>query len=266
MSFKENLLKKIEIERKTQVALASIGTPDSDRKLDKEAVRWMLEVAGYRHRQVRDLDLYMQPQTLEAGRGRILVLDNELKVYDTTVEDVAMRKSPIVKEMLNIRNAIRILNDKDVAVSRKADTLKALHDECVGALDLRFAPGDLTALSADGRAALEREQAEAVVECLDLFAELLGYGPPPRAFRLNRHHIVCDRGEGSGGEVVCGPLAVYSLLHNGLKFIDMKIGVFDKAKIAVFEDIAAGRAKASVEGPEVFEALRQRVGDYPPHR
>jgi hypothetical protein len=191
-------------------------------------------------------------------------LDNELKLYDTTIEDVAMRKSPIIKEMLNIRNAIKILNDKDVAVSRKEETLQQLRSECIGVLDLSFGPDDLAAIADDGREALAREQGDGVIESLDLFAELLGYGAPPKAFRLSRHHIVCARGEGPGGETVCGPLAVYGLLHNSLKLIDMRIGVFDKQKIGVFEEIVAGRQKASMEGPEVFEALMGQVGAYPP--
>jgi hypothetical protein len=36
MSFKENLLKKIRIDKMTKIVLNSIGPPDSGRKVDKQ--------------------------------------------------------------------------------------------------------------------------------------------------------------------------------------------------------------------------------------
>ena len=47
MGFQENLLKKIEINRMADNALRSIGPAGSDRKVDKDAVRGLLEIAGY---------------------------------------------------------------------------------------------------------------------------------------------------------------------------------------------------------------------------
>jgi hypothetical protein len=68
-------------------------------------------------RQERDLVLFLE--TDGPGQTRILVLDNDLSIYNTSVDDVVLRKSPTVKEMVNIRNAIKILNDKDVVTSKK---------------------------------------------------------------------------------------------------------------------------------------------------
>ncbi|OQY05994.1 MAG: hypothetical protein B6I22_06690 [Desulfobacteraceae bacterium 4572_123] len=116
MSFKENLLKKINIDRTAQKVLNSIGPVGGDLKIDKQRMRSLLEIAAYEFRHVRDLHLYIQ--THGPGTGRILVLDNDLAIYNTSIEDVAMRKSPTVKEMISIKNAIRILNDKDVVVSK----------------------------------------------------------------------------------------------------------------------------------------------------
>ncbi len=42
MSFKENLLKKIKIDRISKVVLASIGPLDSGRKIYKETMRDLL--------------------------------------------------------------------------------------------------------------------------------------------------------------------------------------------------------------------------------
>ena len=112
MSFKENLLKKIQIDRLADRVSASLKPrEDGVVKVDKSAMQQLLEMASYRHLHERDLDLYISPDTT-----RILVLDNELARYATSVEDVALRKSPTLKEMLSIRNAIKILNDSDVVV------------------------------------------------------------------------------------------------------------------------------------------------------
>ncbi|MBU2621632.1 MAG: hypothetical protein KKD92_04875, partial [Proteobacteria bacterium] len=114
MSFKENLLKKIRIDKMAEKMLNSIGPPDSGRKVDKETMRKMLEMSAYQTRKERDLELYIHDNA--DGIKRILVLDNELPLYNTTVDDVVLRKSPTLKEMLSIRNALKILNDADVIV------------------------------------------------------------------------------------------------------------------------------------------------------
>ena len=112
MSFKKNLLKKIEINRMAENILNSIGPSGSERKVDKETMRRLLEMSDYQYRRVRDVDLYIQKS--DTGLDKILVLDNELAIYRTTPEDVALRKSPRVKEIMNIRNIFKIMNDKDV--------------------------------------------------------------------------------------------------------------------------------------------------------
>ena len=53
------------------------------------------------------LDLYIKD--IDAEKTRILVLDNDLAIYNTSVYDVAMRKSPTVKEMMNPFNVVKIL-------------------------------------------------------------------------------------------------------------------------------------------------------------
>ena len=117
MSFKENLLKKIKIDKMARQAIASIGPVDSGRKIDKKIMRELLEMTGYTYKRKRDLDLYIED--IGAEKTRILVLDNDLAIYNTSVYDVAMRKSPTVKEMMNPFNVVKILKDTDVVISKK---------------------------------------------------------------------------------------------------------------------------------------------------
>ena len=124
MSFKENILKQIRINKTAKQVILSIGPPDSGRKVDKDAMRRLLEMSPYTYRKERDLDLYLEDA--ESEKKKILVLDNDLAIYDTFVEDVVLRKSPTVKEMISIRNAIKILNDSDVVISKKEESVKTI--------------------------------------------------------------------------------------------------------------------------------------------
>ncbi len=151
MSFKENLLKKIEIDNISKKVTGSLGTPDSGRRIDKETVQQLLETGPRKFRKERDLDLYV----LEADtRGNILVLDNELAIYTTTAEDIALRKSPTVREIISIRNVIRILNDSDVIISKKEESVSTIQKECTDMLDLSFDKSDIDAIEKDGQASL----------------------------------------------------------------------------------------------------------------
>ena len=70
-------------------------------------MRSMLELSPYQYQKSRDLELYVQENDQE--QKMIFVLDNELPIYKTTIDDVTMRKSPLIKEMVKIRNIIKIL-------------------------------------------------------------------------------------------------------------------------------------------------------------
>jgi hypothetical protein len=257
MSFKENLIKKIEIDKLSKTVLNSIGPSGGELKIDREAMQQLLEMSPYRYQRERDLDLYIQE--IAAGRAKILVLDNELPIYDTTIEDVAMRKSPYIKEMVSIRNAIKILKDSDVKISTKEASLKTIQTECVGLLDLSFNETDIQDIEAEGAKSLERNYAAGVIECLTLFADLLGFVPPPKVFRMRHHEIIGASETKSSGEVLYGPLVVYSRVENEIKLIDEQIGSLDRDKIAYFQSIVSGSRKASNEGTDVFACLRRAV-------
>jgi hypothetical protein len=257
MSFKENLLAKIKIKRLAAKVIESIGPAESGRKVDKDAMRSLLNMSPYQYQKARDLDLYVEE--IDQDQKKIFVLDNELPIYKTTIEDVAMRKSPLIKEMANIRNIIKILKDSDVKLSRKEESVKAIQSDCIDQLDLSYNQSDIDEIAGDGRASFERDYADGVVECLELFAELLEYKPAPKAFQLSRHKIIGELKLKAGGEVLYGPMAIYSLIHGTLKVIEEQISSFDKTKIELIQQVATGKQKAAIEGPDVFEYLKNTV-------
>jgi hypothetical protein len=257
MSFKENLLAKIKINRLAAKVIESIGPAESGRKVDKDAMRSLLEMSPYQYQKARDLDLYVEE--IDQDRKKIFVLDNELPIYQTTIDDVAMRKSPLIKEMVKIRNIIKILKDTDVKLSRKEKSVKAVQKACIDQLDLSFNESDIDEIAADGKASFERDYTDGVAECLELFSELLDYKPAPQAFQLGRHKIIGALTPKAGEEVLYGPMIIYSLIHGTLKLIEDQISSFDKTKIELIQQVAAGKQKAAGEGPDVFDYLKNTV-------
>ena len=257
MSFKENLLKKIKINYLARQVIATIGPPDSGRKVDKNIMRSLLEMSTYTYREERDLDLYLRDAAAE--QTNILVLDNDLAIYNTFVEDVALRKSPTVKEMISIRNVIKILNDSDVVISKKEASVKTIQQECIEMLDLSFDESDLDEIVKDGCASLERDYADGVIESLELFAEILGYEPAPKAFKISHHKGFGVLSRKESKEVVFGPMVIYSLIHNSLNLIDRQVGSFDKDKIEFIHQIASQKEPADAEGPDAFQYLKEKA-------
>jgi hypothetical protein len=257
MSFKENLLTKIKIDKLANKVIASIGPAESGRKVDKDAMRGLLELSPYQYQKSRDLDLYIE--NIDQEQQKILVLDNELPIYQTTIDDVTMRKSPLIKEMVKIRNIIKILKDSDVKLSRKEESVNAIQEACVDQLDLSFNESDIDEIAKDGQASLERDYTDGVIECLELFSELLDYNPAPKAFALGRHKIFGALTPKAAEEVLYGPMIIYSLIHGTLKLIEDQISSFDKTKIELIQQVAAGKQKVAIEGSEVFDYLKNTV-------
>jgi hypothetical protein len=170
-----------------------------------------------------------------------------------------MRKSPSVKEMVNIRNAVKILNDSDVVISKKADSVRTVRDECLSLLNLSFSPEEIEAIAADGVGALEHGYAEGVQESLDLFAELLNYQSAPKAFKADHHRIIGAVSQKETGETVFGPIVCYSLIHNKLFAVLSAIGSFDRAKIEGYLEVVSGAEKPSLAGADVFRFLKDEV-------
>ncbi|MEJ2656832.1 MAG: hypothetical protein P8012_06500, partial [Desulfobacterales bacterium] len=254
MSFKENLLKKIKINQMAGQVIASIGPIDSGRRIDKKIARKLLEMADYHYQRKRDLDLYIKD--IDAEKTQILVLDNDLPIYNTSVYDVAMRKSPTVKEMMNPYNIVKILKDTDVVMSKKEESVNTIQHECIARLDLSFTAADIDEIVKDGLASLDKGYTDGVIECLDLFAEILNYSSSPKAFTIRHHKIVGELVRKETGEDLFGPMVLYSLIHNTLKLLDQQVGSYDREKIEFVQNVAAGKETASIEGPDVFQYLK----------
>ena len=253
MSFRENVLQKIKIDDLARRVLASIGPPGSGKKVHKEAMRELLDINNYSYKRKRDLDLYIHSDG--SGKDTIIVLDNELALYRTTPQDVAMRKSPTVKEMVSIRNAIKILKDTDVVVSRREDTIKTVQQACIENLDFSYEKEDIEAMGEDGMAALDNGYADGVVEILKLFEEILGYDSLPKPLAVPHCHLAGAPGRKTSGEVAYGPIVIYNMMHNALKYTDDVVGRYDKDNIGHLHAIAQGEGAAVLEGADVFEKL-----------
>ncbi len=257
MSYKDNLLKKIEIDRLVRTIGGAIGPVESGKRIDKALLGQLMAFFPWRRRQERDLELYLEADG--PGKTRILVLDNDLTIYHTTMADVALRKSPTVKEMVSIRNAVKILNDKDVVTSKKEASLKAIQEICIGELDLRFTAADIDGIAREGTACLANGYAPGVQESLMLFAELLGLTPAPKAFSLNHHDIYGQVVQKPGGETAFGPLVVFSRVHDTLTCLETPLSSLDAGRFDTLKAVAAGEAEAAASGPAVFDWMESKV-------
>lgn len=255
MGFRENLLKKVKIVQLAKKVEGSINPLDSGQRIDQDAMRQLLEMGSYAYQKERDLDLYF----LDAHH--ILLLDNELKIYNTTAEDIALRKNPTVKEMISIRNAIKILNDKDVVVSRKRETVQRVQKELTDSLDLSFTAADIQSMVKDGIESLENKYADGVIEILILFAELLGYQKAPKPFRVAHHHVWGEIAKSEAGAQVFGPMVLFDLMHNSLKMCLKSIKRTDKEGLQHYHEMAQGDRDADLSNAAVIDALAKAVLD-----
>ncbi len=175
MSFKENLKAKINLYRLLQKLVSTIREPPGKRWLDKVLTQELLDMTDLKHEKVSYLHLYIRP--LEGEIMEVLVFDNELPIYHTTVADVALRKSPHWKQMFSIGNIKKIMNDQDVIISKGKESLKRLHANAMALLDLTYTRDDLTLLLEDARQGLDQKSIAQVQESFDLFFELLDFQP-----------------------------------------------------------------------------------------
>ena len=257
MGFKETLLLKIEIDRLARKVTNSLGSGTGGSKVDKDSMRRLLELAGYTHQRRRQMDLYRKDT--ENGKGLVLVLDNDLTIYETTEDDVVMRKNPFIKEMVSIRNIIKILNDKDVVISRKVDSIQRIQKECLKKIDLSFSDSDIAEITHQGLVSLSSAYVDGIRESLAMFAELLEYRPPPSKFKLRHCEVTGALHAADSGESVYGPAVIFSLIDNQVKLIDRAISTDDVDEMGFYQKVGAGDEKAPLEGNEVFHFLEQSV-------
>ena len=261
MSFQENLLKKIELERFAYQVIASCGTEQARHPVDKEAMRSLLELSPYQYQRQRDLDLYVKP--VEGELEMILVLDNELPIFRSTVKDVVTRRSPRTLEMWNFRTIRNILVDSDIKMSTREKSVETVLRDAVEQLDLTYTDTDIENLAQEGMASLAGSNASGVEKSLVMFAALLGYQKPPKYFGLD--HTVCYgiSAAGQDNDVVFGPLVLYRPDDNTLAWFDQSFSRSDREQMEFLRSVATGQASVPVTGDAVFQKLQANVLEQP---
>ena len=187
----------------------------------------------------------------------VAVLDNELPIYHSTVEDVTMRKSPYWQQMFSIRNVRKIMNDHDVIVSKGKDSLKRLHASALALLDLTYTRDDLALLLEDARRGLEQRSISQIQESLDLFLKLLGFQPLPLEVLEPRFQSFA-RAKTNGGIV---PSFEHLVLFNEETLsLGLKKGPFSAqsdSELGWVMHYARGEETADLQDIHVFEFLAE---------
>ena len=242
----------------TKTKASMVRLSDGVSRLDKKSSAALLEAAGYALQKERDLDLYVKGDPLV-----VVVLDNELGLYQTSVDDVAMRKSPTVKEMVSIKNAVKILKDSDVKKSIKDDTVDTVHVQAVSMLDLAYTDADLSRIAQDGIDSLENGYEKGVICSLELFAELLGYTQAPKSLRIADTEMYGGQEPGRTSELKLSPVILFDRIHNRLYLQNGPVSSFDKASLEKLKGLLSQTSKPDKEGAAVFKDLKSRVPPYP---
>ena len=256
MPFKENLKKKILIDRLSTEVLNSIGTSESEKKLDKTAMKALLEMGDFTYKRERDLDLYIEKS--ESPVSVILVLDNELPIYHSTIADVAMRKSPIIKEMVSIRNAIKILNDGDVKKSKKEASVFYVKEKLMESLDLTYTENDVREIGNEGAGALAAKDEEGIFDCIALYTEMLGLVSMPKTF-VPDNVLMMTEIKKQGMRTFFGPILIFDFIDKILLLIDKRLNKDDKDEMRYLSQIVMGNENAPIKGEAVFNFLTDMV-------
>jgi hypothetical protein len=255
MSLKENLKAKINLDRLLKKVDSTMREPPGKRWLDKVLTQELLDMTDLEHKNVRDLHLYARP--LEGEIMEVLVFDNELPIYHTTVPDVALRKSPYWQEIVSIRNIKKIMNHKDVMVSKGKESLKRLHANALELLDLTYTRDDLTLLLDDARRGLDRKSITQIQESFDLFFELLDFRPVSLGV-LEKDLQIFAGPELSG---VAAPAFEHLILFDEKTLsLALKKGAFSPQSdldLAWVMQYARGEETADLQGMDVFEFLAE---------
>lgn len=255
MSFKENLKAKIKLDTLLRKISSTIRETPGQRRLDKRLTQELIDMTDLEYKKARDLHLYVRP--FEGEIMEVLVFDNELPIYHTTVDDVALRKSPEWKEMFSIKNIKKVMNDQDVIVSKGKESLKRIYDSAVSLLDLTYTRDDLAVLVADGRQGLEQKSLEKVQESLELFFELLDFQPVSLGV-LEYDLEIFARPKTNGGKATLFEDTVF--FDEDSFSLGLRKGTFSPQKdldLAWVMQYAQGEKAADLQGPEVFEFLAE---------
>jgi hypothetical protein len=255
MSFKKNLKSKIKLDDLLRKISSTIRETPGQRRLDKKLTQELIEMTDLEYRKARDLHLYVGP--LEGEIMEVLVLDNELPIYHTTVADVALRKSPEWKEMFSIKNIKRIMNDQDVIASKGKESLKRMHANAVALLNLTYTGDDLAPLVEDARLALEQKSSGQIQESFDLFFELVDFQPV--SLGVLEHDLqIFARPKINGGKATTFEHPIF--FDEDSFVLGLKKGTFSPQSdldLAWLMQYARGEETADLQSIQVFEFLAE---------
>ncbi len=257
MGFRENLLKRITVNDLVRTVNATIGTAESGTKVDKKSMKTLLGMTCFVLHRERDMDLYIRPH--KGTIQQILVLDNELPLFETTLGDVLLRRNPTLKEMISVRNALKILNDKDVVKYRRRESLDFLHRDLLKDLDLNFTDGDLDVMCSKAVKALADRDRDGIVESIVLFAEILGYVPAPRTFEIRQHRVWAKPGPRMPDKPFFGPMVIYNPDSHRLFLWSEPVDQLDPAAVEALFMERNDQPSQWIQGPGVFEFLKDKA-------
>jgi hypothetical protein len=172
---------------------------------------------------------------------------------------VTLRKSPELKEMISIRNVIKILNDADILMYKGREALRYVQDRTLELLDLRYQERDIQEMADKGLEAFVRGDSEGVMEILDLFVEILGYASVPAEVLVNDYVMfgACHKDE--NGRQTFGPVVMYNDRRNIIRLIKAKVPMGDPVQRAVIPGVALGEMRPDEEDYGVFQFLKEEV-------
>jgi hypothetical protein len=173
MALREQFRTKRQLDMLAREVGGRLDLPAGQRRLNKDAMRRLLAMTAFEPARERDLELYVRP--LEGETKEVVVMDNDLPIYHSTVRDVGLRKTPSVKEMISIRNIRKILDDKDVVVSRGMESLRLIYGQAFSTLDFSYTDEEIAAMVQEGSRGLEGNALDRVQENLEVLLEVLGY-------------------------------------------------------------------------------------------
>ena len=212
-------------------------------------------MTDFKKMKVRGLQLYLRP--LGRENSVIVVFDNELAIYHSTVEDIALRRSPYWQEVFSIRNLKKIMNDKDVIISKGRESLKRLHANAVELLDLTYTRDDLLLLLEDGRNGLENQSITQVQESLDLFVALLNFQPVSFGSLTHNLHIYAGIKLNGGKLHTFEPLILFD---EEMFYLGIYKGAFkprNDGELAWFIKYTMKKEQVDLKGIDVFKFLAE---------
>ncbi len=259
MNFKENVLAKICRDKLKRTVSHSLSSNSGNRKTNKKAMADLLLSAGYHHDCIRETDLYLLDDTDDVTD--IIVLDNELACYRTSLADVLLRKSPTLKEMISIRNAIKILNDSDVVTGKGDKTIDKVHWESLEKLDLHFNAQDIKKMFGEYEMDFRVDHLESVRESVSVFSELAGFTNVPVFLEERGTLIRCRKISDEENRIKYGPFVIYDEHGNNLKQVDAYVFKSEKQKILRLKAIIQGKDSPSRKGRDVYSFFIQEILD-----